>query len=186
MYPVSRCSSRVALRELAVRDVGAVYAIYGSSEATEHLSFEPRSLEQTSGIVARSIASAANSPRDEYALAVVERFSNELIGFTRLANDPHQQRAATFGIALNPNYWGAHYGLDAVRLLFDFGFDSLGLHRIWGARSPVNAASAHMMATIGMTEEGRIREHIFKSGKWRDSIVHGILDSEWSGASGGS
>lgn len=55
----------------------------------------------------------------------------------------------------------------------------LNLHRIWGARSPLNAASARTMTAAGMTEEGVIREHIQKAGKWRDSVVHSVLDHEW-------
>lgn len=39
MYPVSRRRARLRLRELSVDDVAKVHAIYGSSEATEHLSF---------------------------------------------------------------------------------------------------------------------------------------------------
>ncbi|GAB2718896.1 GNAT family N-acetyltransferase [Streptomyces bullii] len=181
MHPVTRSSPRLGLRELAVQDVDAVFAIYGSLEATEHLSFEPRTRDQVAHIVARSITSAREEPRNEYALAVVERETNEVIGFGRMALDPHQQRAATFGFALRPDAWGVGYGLETVRLLLALGFEDLGLHRIWGARSPINEASAKTMAAAGMVEEGTIREHIFKDGRWRDSVVHAILDHEWSG-----
>jgi [ribosomal protein S5]-alanine N-acetyltransferase len=119
-------------------------------------------------------------PRTEYALAVVKRDSNELIGFGRLAMDPHQQRAATFGFALRPEAWGAGYGTETVELLLGLGFEELNLHRIWGARSPLNEASARTMLKAGMVEEGRIREHIEKGGRWRDSIVHSILEREWT------
>ena len=56
---------------------------------------------------------------------------------------------------------------------------ALGLHRVWGARSPLNEASAKTMTAAGMVEEGTIREHILKAGKWRDSVVHAMLDREW-------
>lgn len=72
MYPVDRSSTRLALRELITEDVNAVPAVYGSPEATEHLSFEPRGREEVGRIVARSIAAAAETPRGEYALAVVD------------------------------------------------------------------------------------------------------------------
>ncbi|MFE9446460.1 GNAT family N-acetyltransferase [Streptomyces sp. NPDC006602] len=179
MYPVKRSSPRLVLRELAIEDVDAVLVIYGSPEATEHLSFEPRTREQVGEIVARSIASATTKPRSEYALAVVERDTNELIGFGRLAMDPHQQRAATFGFALRPDAWGVGYGVETVRLLLGLGFEDLGLHRIWGARSPLNEASAKTMASAGMLQEGTIRAHIQKAGRWRDSVVHSMLDDEW-------
>ena len=154
-------------------------AIYGSPEATQHLSFEPRTREQVGRIVARSIASATVKPRTEYVLAVIERQTDELIGFGRLALDPHQQRGATIGFALRPDAWGVGYGLEMVRLLLSVGFDDLGLHRVWGARSPLNEASAKTMRAAGMVEEGTIREHVLKAGRWRDSVVHAILDREW-------
>ncbi|MCD9165770.1 GNAT family N-acetyltransferase [Streptomyces albireticuli] len=180
MYPVSRRSQRLELRELTPDDTNAVFAIYGNPEATEHLSFEARSRQDVGHIVARSIASATAAPRAEYCLAVIERDSSDLIGYGRLATDPHQQRAATLGFALRPESWGIGYGVETIQLLLALAFDGLDLHRVWGARSPLNAASARTMLKAGMIEEGRIRGHILKAGQWRDSIVHAILADEWT------
>ncbi|WP_405893470.1 GNAT family N-acetyltransferase [Streptomyces sp. NBC_01527] len=182
MYPISRYSERLGLRELTVDDVDAILAIYGDYETTKHLSFEPRTRAQVGQIVARSVASASASPRSEYALAIVERNSDDLIGFGRIATDPHQPRGATFGFALQSSVWGHGYGVESVRLLLGLGFEDLHLHRIWGARSPLNEASARTMAKAGMVEEGIIRQHIEKAGKWRDSVVHAILEAEWAAA----
>jgi RimJ/RimL family protein N-acetyltransferase len=183
MYPVSRSGPRLDLRELADEDVDAMLAVYSSSVTTEHLSFAARTREQVTQVLSESIASATATPRTEYQLAVVERKTAKLIGSGRLATDPHQQRGATMGFALHPDTWGVGYGLETVRLLLGLGFEDLGLHRIWGARSPLNEASAKTMAAAGMVEEGTIREHIFKAGRWRDSVVHGMLDREWAAAS---
>ncbi|MDH6499519.1 RimJ/RimL family protein N-acetyltransferase [Streptomyces sp. SAI-149] len=35
------------------------------------------------------------------------------------------------------------------------------------------------MFAAGIVEEGTIREHIQKAGRWRDSVVHSMLDYEW-------
>jgi [ribosomal protein S5]-alanine N-acetyltransferase len=183
MYPVARRSSRLSLREFTVDDVNAVHAIYGSAEVTEHLSFTPRSRHEVGGIVARSIASATASPREEYALAVVEHDGEELIGLARLAMDPHQQRAATMGFALRPDTWGVGFGRETVSLLLNLAFADLELHRVWAARSPLNAASEKTLLAAGMTEEGRIRGHVHVRGAWRDSIVYGTLREEWSKSS---
>lgn len=180
MCPISRRSQRLVLRELTVDDVDAVHAIYGDAEATKHMSFEPRTRAQVGEIVARSVASASATPRAEYVLAIVENTTGNLIGFGRIATDPHQPRGATFGFALRPSVWGSGYGVESVRLLLGFGFEELRLHRIWGARSPLNRASASTMAKAGMVEEGTIRKHIEKAGKWRDSVVHSMLDDEWT------
>ncbi|AUA12492.1 GNAT family N-acetyltransferase [Streptomyces sp. SID8382] len=181
MYPVIRHDTRLSLRELTVDDVDAVLTIYGSPKATEHLSFTPRSRDEVRGIVERSVTSAAASPRQEYALCVVERDRGELIGFARLALDPHQQRAATIGFALRPDSWGVGYGRETVRLLLNLAFVDLDLHRVWAARAPLNVASEKTLLASGMTEEGRIRGHVHVRGAWRDSIVYGVLREEWDG-----
>ncbi|MFC9426701.1 GNAT family N-acetyltransferase [Streptomyces sp. NPDC056987] len=179
MYPVACHDSRLALRELTIEDTDSVTAIYSSVEVTRHLSFTPRSRDEVDGMVARSMASATVSPRDEYVLALAERTGGELIGVVRLALDPHQQRAATIGGALRTDVWGRGYGREAVRLLLALAFDDLDLHRVWAARSPLNRAAAKTLLAAGMTEEGRIRGHVHVRGAWRDSITYGILREEW-------
>ncbi len=109
----------------------------------------------------------------------MENASGALVGFARLALDPHQQRAATSGFALRPESWHVGYGWETVSLLLDLVFQDLDLHRVWAARAPFNEASAKTLLAAGMTEEGRIRGHVFVRGAWRDSITYGILRDEW-------
>ncbi len=185
MLSISRHSQRLHLRELRPDDVEGLFAIYGDLRATEHMSFDPRTYQEVEGIVDRSIASAAADPRQEYVLAVADTGDGRLIGFGRVALDPHQPRAATFGFALNPAVWGNGFGTETVRLLLACAFEDLGLHRVWGARSPLNAASARAMQRAGLTEEGYIREHVQRGGQWSDSVTHSILDHEYAATAAG-
>ena len=169
---------RIILREVELSDTDAVFAIYSDIEATQHLSFEPRTREQAEGIVARSIRSAQDLPRTEYALAVALRSSGEVIGFARLATEG--QQAATIGFALNTAHWRQGLGVETVRALCSLGFDDLGLHRLWAARAPLNEASAKTLLRAGLIEEGRIRDHVYVHGAWRDSITYSMLAHEWT------
>lgn len=177
VHPVDVVGAHVQLRELSSADVDAVFRIYGDPVATRHLSFEPRPREQVEAIIDRARRAAAREPRAEYDLAVIRQADGDLIGYGRLAVEPH--RSGQIGFALRPDQWGRGLGSETVRLLLGFGFDHLGLHRIWGARSPVNMASERVMLRAGMMEEGRIRDHVHVHGAWRDSIVHAILEDEW-------
>ncbi|KOU63676.1 acetyltransferase [Streptomyces sp. WM4235] len=178
MTPVNLAGPRLALREVEPEDTAALLAIYGDPEATRHLSFEPRTRDQAQGIVDRSIVSAKDTPRTEYCLAITPLGEHRLIGYARLATEP--QQAATIGFALNPAEWGKGLGTETVHLLCTLGFKALGLHRIWAARSPLNEASARTLLRAGMTEDGRIRDHVFVHGAWRDSITYSILEHEWT------
>ena len=171
-------SGRLVLRELTTDDGDALHRLYGDERVTEHLSFTPRDREQARAIVARSIDSSTQSPRSEYALAVALRDDLRMVGFARLALDPHQQRAATIGFALQPDQWGCGLGRETVWLLGELAFNHLGLHRIWAARAPLNSASAVVLLRAGFTEEGLIRAHVHVRDQWRDSVVYGLLSHE--------
>ena len=177
MYPVEIESARLRLREFIPADVSGVLSIYGDPKATEHLSFEPRDLQQVERMVTNSIESAHADPRTEYALAVATLADNKLVGSARLGLEPHS--AGQIGFALHAASWGTGLGSELVHLLLNLGFEHLGLHRIWAARSPVNTASEQVLLRRGMVEEGRIRHHVHAHGVWRDSIIHSILEDEW-------
>ncbi|WP_262391534.1 GNAT family N-acetyltransferase, partial [Nocardiopsis sp. CNR-923] len=83
-------------------------------------------------------------------------------------------------LAQLPDRPGGQPFTDRLRPLNVFGKTRLGFKRIWGARSPDNRASERVMLRAGMVEEGRIRRHLWTRDAWRDSIVHSILDDEWS------
>jgi [ribosomal protein S5]-alanine N-acetyltransferase len=176
MYPVRLVADTLLLREFTPGDAEPLFKVYGDPDATRHLSFEPRTAEQAQQIVQAAISSATAQPRREYALAVADAQTDELIGSSRLALGEYD--SGQIGFALRPDQWGAGKGTETVRLLQRLGFDELGLHRIWGARSPVNQASARTMTAAGMIEEGTIRGHLFTRGAWRDSVVHSILSDE--------
>jgi [ribosomal protein S5]-alanine N-acetyltransferase len=176
MYPVSIHDSKVSLRELEEGDAEGLLKVYGNVDTTMHLSFEPRSLEQVTDIIKGAIDAATEDPRGVYMLAVATATERELVGAARLALGEHQ--SGQIGFALRPDHWGQGKGTETVELLLTLGFDQLGLHRIWGARSPVNQASARTMLRVGMIEEGTMRGHLFTRGAWRDSVVHSILSDE--------
>jgi RimJ/RimL family protein N-acetyltransferase len=179
MHPVEvrGTRGRLRLRELGVGDVGALHRVYGDADATRFLSFEPRSREDVERIVARIVTDALATPRLEYALGVECTGDRTMIGVARLAVGDH--KSGQVGFALRPDQWGRGLGTEAVGALLELAFGRLHLHRVWGARSPDNLASARLMTALGMAEEGRIRHHVFVRGAWRDSVVHSILEDEW-------
>ncbi|PRX95447.1 GNAT family N-acetyltransferase [Allonocardiopsis opalescens] len=176
MYPIDLSSARLQLRELVPSDVADLVKVYGDDATVRHLSFTPRTVDQCTVIVDSAVADAAAEPRTVYMLAVAKE--GGLVGTGRLGIDdrPH---SAQIGFAVRSDLWGQGLGAETVRLLLRLGFDVLGLKRIWGARSPLNEASARVMNGAGMVEEGRIRRHLWTRGAWRDSVVHSILDDEW-------
>jgi [ribosomal protein S5]-alanine N-acetyltransferase len=169
---------RALLRDFAPDDLDATLAIVGDPAVTRWLSFDTRGRAEQAERLAQDIVRAQNPPRPDYYLAVVAE-SGLLVGFARLGLGPH--RGGEVGYAIRADHWGRGYATEAAGVLVDWGFRTLGLHRITAATGPDNAASRAVLARLGFREEGRQREHVFTNGAWRDSILYAVLDREWAG-----
>jgi RimJ/RimL family protein N-acetyltransferase len=171
---------RIGLRDVTEADVAALHAIYGDAAATQHMPFAPRSLHEVAMLVDQAMEAASREPRLLYVLAVIDTERRHVIGVARLHIEADHPHSAEIGFGLHPDQWGRGIGTDLARLLLSFGFKQLGLHRVWGARSPANLPAQLAMLTAGMVEEGRIRHHVHTPGGWRDSIVHSAIEDEWT------
>lgn len=104
------------------------------------------------------------------------------IGNTSLVNISARDHNATFGIAIGEkDYWSKGYGTEAARLIINYGFEQLNLHRINSGAFAFNERSLKMHKRVGFKEEGRQREYIFKNGKFHDHVLFGMLREEWKG-----
>ena len=177
MYPVELHGQLVTLREFASADLTDVLHIVGDDEVTSWLSFDSRSADEARTMLDGMLTRARQEPRAEYYLAVAAPADRAVIGFARLGLGGVQ--SAKLGFAIRRSAWGRGYATDAARTLITFGFGELGLHRISAAAGPANAASLAVLARLGMTYEGRIRDHVFTNGAWRDSLLYSALAGEW-------
>jgi len=62
----------------------------------------------------------------------------------------------------------------------DFAFEMLGMHRVYAEVLESNFAALKLdLKLLDMRQEGVKRQHVYKCGKWLDSIVLGLLREEW-------
>lgn len=175
-YPVKIVGPRVTLREFLRDDVEASLGLVGDDRVTQWLSFDSRDRERAAQMIEGVIERATLEQRTEYYLAVVLD-DDSLIGFARLGLAG--VRAAKLGYAIAAEHWGCGYAYDAAKLLVDFGFRDLHLHRVSAAVGPDNVRSIAVVNRLGMTYEGRLRDHVFTNGDWRDSVLYSLLSTEW-------
>ena len=81
---------------------------------------------------------------------------------------------------LGREYIGRGYGSDATRVMVDYGFREMGLHRIQLSVISFNRAGIRAYEKAGFIEEGRHRESVLHDGRWYDDVLMSILDHEWA------
>lgn len=73
------------------------------------------------------------------------------------------------------------YASEALKPVLDYGFNEMALNRIEVFIGPMNTASHKLVQKAGFTREGQMRGHYFVNGVHQDSVVYGLLKSEYTG-----
>lgn len=113
-----------------------------------------------------------------YTFAIIVRETNRLAGCVSLNLTSEHQRAE-IGYWLGSRFWGNGYATEAAKLVLRFGFEELGLNRIWGAAMTKNPASSAVLRKIGMQFEGCFKEHIRKWNVFEDVDYYGMTKSNF-------
>lgn len=103
-----------------------------------------------------------------------------LIGTCQLHNISGVHRTAELQIRLGEKRErGRGYGTEAVRLLLDFAFKDLNLHRVYLHVFAVNEAALRVYEKVGFVREGVLRKAAHIDGDYVDIVVMGILRDEY-------
>lgn len=113
---------------------------------------------------------------DRQEFIILERATDRMIGTIGLSNIEPQHHRAEYGILIGErDARGKGFALDASRLLLDYGFNKLGLHRVYLHVFADNEAAIGLYKKLGFQQEGILREHVFKGGCFRDVAVFGLM-----------
>lgn len=100
--------------------------------------------------------------------------TTSLIGVVGLEIDsPHER--AELGYWIGKPWWGRGYCTEASAAVIEFGFECLGLNRIFAYHMVHNEASGRVMEKLGMQREGVLKQHVKKWGRFEDTAIYGIL-----------
>jgi ribosomal-protein-alanine N-acetyltransferase len=171
---------RLRLREFEENDWHATWPYESDPEVVRYQSHGVRTPEESQRYIQDSMATVQASPRRIHDLAVVLREDGRLIGRCGLNVVSLEQREGAVWYVLDRAQWGKGYIPEAAEAILDFGFGTLGLHRVWGDCDPRNTGSVRVMQKLGMRQEAHFRENAFIKGEWCDSLIYAILDREWA------
>ncbi|GAA0734480.1 GNAT family protein [Clostridium oceanicum] len=78
---------------------------------------------------------------------------------------------AIIGYSIDKDYQGNGYMKEAVKIVTEYCFKELGLHRVEASTLVDNEKSKHVLLKCGFKELGINKEYLFIDGKWRDHIT---------------
>ncbi len=118
------------------------------------------------------------SDTQRYAIVLLD--GDVMIGCISLQNIDHRSRNAFIGIFIGEEeHRSKGYGAEAIRLILDYGFNTMNLHNVMLSVDADNKAGISCYKKVGFRECGRRREWIFKDGEYVDKIYMDMLESEF-------
>jgi RimJ/RimL family protein N-acetyltransferase len=175
-------TARLVLRDFHPGDWRAVQRYASDADVVRYLLWGPNAETETRAFLARAIAQARRTPRQQYELAVTLADGGELIGAVAVRTEDRTHKGGSMGYAFRRDVWGRGYATEAARAILAVGFTHLDLHRIWAMCIPENVPSRRVLEKIGMRWEGHLHENYFVRGRWYDSLLFAILRHEWEAA----
>ncbi|MEH1828052.1 MAG: GNAT family protein [Nostoc sp.] len=170
---------RLLMRDFIETDWQAVFAYQSDPLYLRYNYWTHRTQKDVCEFIQMFIDQQKEQPRTKFQLAIILKEKNQLIGNCGIrVNDP-EMREANIGYELNTQYWGQGYATEAAHAILKFGFEELGMHRIWSWCVAENLASIKVLEKIGMRREGHLREKELIKGRWYDNFLYAILDHEW-------
>lgn len=119
-------------------------------------------------------------PKSTHRFAIVLLENDVLIGGISLHNIDHLNRNAYIGIFIGgEEHRSKGYGAEAIRLILNYGFNTMNLHSINLTVRANNDAGISCYKKVGFREVGRLPEVFFIDGKYVDKIYMEILEHEF-------
>ncbi len=110
----------------------------------------------------------------------IETKDGRHIGTTSLYDVRPEDRKAGLAITIGEKAcWSQGYGRDAVITLLRFGFQEMNLNRVWLTTVEYNQRAIACYRKCGFQEEARLRQDVYRHGRYWDFVQMGILRHEF-------
>lgn len=180
---MQRRTPRSLLREFEASDAPAVLRYQSDARYQTYYPDSEITPASTEAFVQMFLDQQAESPRWKWQLVIVPDEPYEgaarLAGNIGLRLDAPGALTGHIGYELDPVLWGRGYATEAAEEMLRFGFEELGLYRIWSWCIADNTGSRRVLERVGMRLEGVQRQHEYFKGRWRDQRLYGLLAREW-------
>ena len=171
-------SERLILRPLTLADAPDVHRMVGDRDIASTTLRIPHPYED--GMAEEWIGThQVQCERGEQInFAIDLRADGSLVGNITLRINQTDQHGE-LGYWIGKPYWNMGYATEATQAVIWYGFEVLGLQRIFAGHFTRNPASGRVMQKAGMTYEGCLRKHHKKWDVFEDLAYYGIIRSAY-------
>jgi len=119
--------------------------------------------------------------KTSFCLGIFDAKTRIFVGFFQIYRLLDLQSARTSVVVGEKDYWGTGLVVETRAKILDFLFDTLRLHKVFGAVFTRNLPAVFNYKTQGFRSEGVLKEdYPARDGGWHDVYRFAMLDHEWA------
>lgn len=170
-------TERLLLRRVSNDDVNEIFAIRSDAETMKYI---PRPLVENLQEAQAHIDMINDKIENNEGInwAITLKGNPKLIGIIGHYRIKPEHYRAEIGYMLHPEFHGKGYVTEAIEKVVAFGFNNMKLHSIEAIIDPENSASAKVLEKNGFVKEAHLRENEYYNGKFLDTVIYSILESD--------
>jgi len=116
--------------------------------------------------------------KKEIFLIILDIKTRKSVGAILLHDFSWHNRRAMLTITISPEFQGMGFGYESSKLLINYAFNNLQIHKICLEVYAFNKKAMAMYKKLGFKIEGRFKKHSFKDGKYVDLIFMSLLNKD--------
>jgi len=170
-------SETVTLRELRLSDAPSLLAMLAADEVVRFISPPPDTVEGFERFIAWTHAQRAAG--QYICFAVVPKGYDVAVGLFQVRQLEPGFGTAEWGFAIGSPFWGTGVFSEGARMVVDFVFEEVGVHRLEARAAARNGRGNGALRKLGAVQEGVLRRSFLRNGEYLDQLLWSILDEDW-------
>jgi [ribosomal protein S5]-alanine N-acetyltransferase len=167
----------ITLRELRASDAPSLFSLLTTQEVARFISPPPETVEGFERFIAWTLRQRTAGT---YAcFAVTLKGFDTAIGIFQVRETEPGFGTAEWGFAIGSPFWGSGVFEEGARLILEFAFDMLDVHRLEARAAVKNGRGTGALLKVGAVPEGVLRKSFLRNGEYLDQVLYAIVEDDW-------
>jgi len=171
-------TERFKLRSFTKEDRDDFFFMRSSEDVMQFIDIARHKTPEDSDIMIEKIF-GMYSDKEGINWVIEDKNTGAFVGYCLIFKLDRINCRAELGYALKPEYWGKGIAIEVIKKLLEFGFKEMRLHSIEANINTGNSRSRKVLERSGFKKEAHFRENYFYNGKFLDSEIYCIIESDF-------
>lgn len=171
-------TARLSLEEVRTSDIPSIVQYAGDEQIARTTLNMPHPYAEKDAIYWINKARQGFQAEDHFIFGIRLEATDEFMGGIGLVVNKRFNKAE-IGYWIGVPFWSRGYMTEATSAILTFGFEELGLNKIYAQFLAENPASGKIMINNGMIKEAELVDHIQKSGEYKTSLQYRLTKAEY-------